>query len=120
MIAFVSSIETIGTKLGELERCKTCGTIIGSSERFRRALALVVADEDKRKALARMAYGRRSKTAHAGQLHGTEAAPGTLVSGASFFSQNAGTQFLMNLYAVRKASCDLLLRILRDGLVPSA
>ena len=120
MIAFVSSIETIGAKLGEMERCECCGTITGSTERFRRALALVIDDEEERKALARMAYGRRSKTAHAGQLHGTEAAPGTLVSGASFFSQNAGTQFMMNVFAVRKASRDLLLRILRDGLMPTA
>lgn len=37
MVAFVSSIEAIGAKLGELQRCKECGTMTGSAERFRRA-----------------------------------------------------------------------------------
>lgn len=113
MVAFVSSIEAIGAMLGELRRCNECGTMIGSAERFRRALALVVPDEDRRKSLARAAYGQRSTTAHAGRLHGGEVAPGTFVH-PSFFSKDEVMEFTMQLYAIRDASRDLLLRVLRD------
>jgi hypothetical protein len=114
MIAFVSSIEAIGAKLGRLERCPECNTMIGSAERFRRALAFVMPDEDERKALAKLVYGRRSTTAHAGRLHGAEAAAGTLLWG-SFLNEDEAFQFKRHLYSTRKASRDLLFRVLRDG-----
>jgi hypothetical protein len=113
MIAFVSSIEAIGAKLGRLKRCPECNTMIGSAERFRRALALVMPDENERKALAKLVYGRRSTTAHAGRLHGAETAAGTLLWG-SFLSVDEAFHFKMHLYAIRKASRDLLLLVLRD------
>jgi hypothetical protein len=113
MIAFVSSIEAIGAKLRKLERCPKCNTMTGSRDRFRRALALVMPDEAERKALVSFVYDRRSDTAHSGRLHGTEAAAGTLLWGA-FLSEDAGFQFKSHLYSTRKASRDLLLRVLRD------
>jgi len=71
MIAFVASIEAIGAKLGELERCTCCAECrvkIGSSKRFQKALALVIDDDNRRKALANTVYGRRSTTAHPANL----------------------------------------------------
>lgn len=115
-IAFVSSIEAMGAKLGRLERCPECNTMIGSSDRFRRALALVMPDENERRVLAKLVYGRRSTTAHAGRLHGTEATAGTLLWG-SFLSEDEAFQFKRHLYSIRKASRDLLLLVLRDGVV---
>jgi hypothetical protein len=124
MIAFVASIEAIGAKLGELERCTCCAECrvkIGSSKRFQKALALVIDDDNRRQALANTVYGRRSTTAHAGRLHGTEAAPGTLGWAGSFFSRDSVWEFISHLFETRKANRDLLLRILRDRLeLPAA
>jgi hypothetical protein len=89
--------------------------MIGSAERFRRALALVVPDENRRRALARAAYGQRSTTAHAGRLHGGEVAPGTFAH-PSFFSRDEVLEFTRQLYAIRDASRNLLLHVLRDRL----
>jgi len=120
MIAFVSSIEAIGAKLGRLRHCPKCHTVIGSADRFRSALALVMPDEVERNALAKLVYGRRSTTAHAGRLHGTEADPGALTWGGSILSEDPAFQFKRHLYSTRKASRDLLLRILRDRVPPTA
>ena len=77
LIAFVSSIETLGSDEGALERCETCGVVIGSGKRFRESIAKVCGPE-KAKDLGKL-YGPRSKTAHAGIIHGFEAAFGHMV-----------------------------------------
>jgi hypothetical protein len=120
MIAFVASIEALGTQLGELRRCPECSTVIGSADRFRRALAFVMPEEARRRALAKVVYGKRSTTAHAGRLHGAEAAPGALPFAGSFFSRDSVWEFTLYLHETRQASRELLLRVLRDRLELSA
>jgi hypothetical protein len=123
MIAFVASIEAIGAKLSKRKRCSCCPeckVMIGSAKQFQEALALVVPEEERCKALAKVVYDQRSTTAHAGRLHGSEAAPGTFVSAGSFFARNSVWEFTSHLWETRKANRDLLLRVLRDRLELSA
>lgn len=70
LIAFVGSIESIGAKLFGLRRCAQCQADTGYARRFRKALRLVRSRRDAENLFA--AYDRRSKTAHAGHLHGAE------------------------------------------------
>src|SRR5437588_10563612 len=69
LVAFTAAIEAVGTRIWEPPRCRACGVVMKSAERFRNALRLVA--PQKADDLGRL-YGHRSKTVHAGHLHGSE------------------------------------------------
>lgn len=103
MIAFVGAIETLGERLT---------TETSSNSRFRAALSRVlVPDEAKRLASA---YGRRSGTAHAGKLYGSEGVF-DFMSYPSMFLPDPAFQFAFGeLRKVRQASSSLL-KLALDG-----
>jgi hypothetical protein len=69
LVAFTAAVEAVGARIWELPRCGACGVVMKSAERFRNALRLVA--PQKADDLGRL-YGNRSRTVHAGQLHGSE------------------------------------------------
>lgn len=97
MVAFVGAIETLGARVT---------AEASSRKRFQAALSMVVAaDEAKR---LTEAYGRRSGTAHAGKLYGSEGVFNFL-SYPSMFLPDPAFQFAFGeLRKVREASSSLL------------
>jgi hypothetical protein len=68
----------MGSELVELTKCACCDKCpvdVGGGKRFRAAAETVLSKREASK-LYKMAYDLRSKTAHEGQLHGTESALG--------------------------------------------
>jgi hypothetical protein len=88
-VSFVASVETIAGKLFKFERCKQCANRRGLGAGFKAALRKVLSEE-KAAALDHV-YGARSKTVHAGKLHGGEATPGILFRGP--WSRNNADDF---------------------------
>jgi len=114
LIASVASIEAIGARLYDLQRCDTCNSAVGSAERFRRALRLVRAEDDA-KALSK-AYSNRSKTAHAGRLYGSENVFGAFPVGR-IFSPDPALDFTWHqTFGLRNANRDLLELAFAEGL----
>jgi hypothetical protein len=113
LIAFVSALEAMGSKSHELTRCTACGSTLGAGERFRESLRLV-RSEPQAEALAR-AYRPRSKTAHAGQLFGTESQFGGIAFPKTFTSEPTFDFSFRTLEDMRLASRDVLLRELARG-----
>jgi hypothetical protein len=72
LVCYTAAIEAIAGMHETLPTCPTCHSITGSTSRFRRALQRVLSDEDA-KDLSE-SYSKRSKTVHAGLLHGKEVA----------------------------------------------
>lgn len=116
LIAFISTIETLGAKLFPPARCPQCKQITGSGERFRRALALV---EDEATAVSlSKAYGPRSRTAHSSKLHGHELMRGALaIPGLFSLGQNFDFQW-RTVFAMSGAARKLLAMALTRGLPP--
>ena len=65
-LAFVSSLEGIGSKFHALEKCESCGSTIGSTERFRRAVREF--DPELKRKFLNEVYSTRSKKVHGGDL----------------------------------------------------
>ena len=76
MICFTATVETIGTRIFTLPRCPECGADRGYRRAFSAALRLVATEESA--ASLDGVYRERSKTAHAGVLHGMETTPGAV------------------------------------------
>ena len=106
----------MGAKLVRLQHCASCGSTLGSGKRFRAALRLVRDDEEVR-TLAK-AYGPRSKTAHAGQLHGSELAVGVFVIPGTLQPSPTLEFTWGQAYRMKKAARDLLKLALNEGLPP--
>jgi hypothetical protein len=113
LIAYVASVESIGTKLYQLKRCETCNTVFGSTERFRAALRLVLPENDV-KHLTTAVYPRRSGTAHDGVLHGIENMFGAAFPGFfEILAPPSPTTFSWSvLREIRHANRSLLERLL--------
>jgi hypothetical protein len=114
LLGYVGAIEGIGAKLIDLDRCEACGTRVGSAERFRSALRLVRAETEVR-ALARL-YTSRSLTAHKGKLHGSEATVGAIPRLGLNIRDDKFHFAFGSLYALRRASRDLLLTAIKGSL----
>jgi hypothetical protein len=71
LVAYVGSIESLGSILDSPKPCETCQNVPGAARRFRNALKLVLSPKDAQ-ALYKQVYPDRSKTAHEGRLHGGE------------------------------------------------
>jgi hypothetical protein len=114
LIAFIASIETIGGKLFDVSRCERCGAVLGSTDRFRKTLRIVLSEEEAK--VLDKAYTPRSKTAHAGVLHGMETVFGFV--NIEIFDMIAGTGPRSFAFSVvrkmRQASRKLLEKILRE------
>jgi len=102
-LAFVAIIESLAT--GPVRQCETCEQVTGSTARFRNALAPLVGAEAAG-FLARM-YGKRSRTAHDGALHGLELLPAT--SFPRFLSHDPEFDFRQAVELLRFA-CKVRLR----------
>jgi hypothetical protein len=73
LVMYVSVVEAIGARFFSQTRCKCCDKCDksdGYSRQFRQALRLVLPSKDAKR-LGKL-YGKRSRTAHQGALHGTE------------------------------------------------
>jgi hypothetical protein len=111
-LMYVATIEGIGARLADLQRCKECGSNIGARRRFREALKTVLSG-DQIKALAHIAYDVRSKTGHEGQLFGDEHTFG--YSSFSFFQFDDADSFDYGLiWPIRKACRELIGNLLRE------
>jgi hypothetical protein len=107
LIAAVAIVEAIGNRAyKKLPRCVKCKAHTESTERFRSALRRVM-DENRAAALAKVVYNQRSKTAHAGALHGTEFIVGAY-EGASLMSDNPPAEFGYTARVLRNAAAKLL------------
>jgi len=114
LIAFVGAIEAVGARLVQLEHCEVCGAQTGSGRRFRAALSLV-AEGWWLKELTPF-YTTRSKTAHAGELHGTELVFDFMAAPRAF-AQDPGVDFAYrHVFRMQEASKDLLRLTLTDEL----
>ncbi|MET8997528.1 hypothetical protein [Amycolatopsis sp. NPDC004169] len=78
-VSFVASVETIAGKLFKFESCKKCRNRLGLGAGFKAALRKVLSEEEA--AALDPVYSARSKTVHAGILHGGETTPGILFRG---------------------------------------
>ena len=106
-IAFVAVIESIGGVLAPSRRCKECGSLVGAGKAFKRALRVALPEGDAR--LLDAIYAVRSKTAHQGQLHGSEMRFGWSALGPSFWAADPKSSFeWQHLWALRKAARILL------------
>jgi hypothetical protein len=109
LVAFVASIEKIGTLL--LEATEKAG--FGAAEQFRAGLRRAVnADEA---AFLSSAYKARSATVHGGKLHGGETTPGLLRMGVWPLDEESEFRWLL-LTRMREASRRLVESVLRFGL----
>jgi hypothetical protein len=112
-LIYVATIEGIGARLVDLQRCKECGSSIGAGRRFREALKTVLPD-DQIKTLASTAYNLRSKTGHEGQLFGDEHTFG--YSSFSLFQFDDADSFDYGLiWPIRKACRELIGALLREA-----
>jgi hypothetical protein len=115
-IAFVAVVESVGAQLFPLRRCKECGSQVGSGKAFRQALRLALPENEAQ--LLDATYGVRSKTAHEGQLHGSEPTFG-MTTGPSFWGPNPAFAFeWQQLWMLRKAARVLIERDLSGTLPP--
>jgi hypothetical protein len=76
LVGFTSAIETLAPA-GQQAPCRTCDNIPGATERFRVMIEGLIADDPNLEP-ARLVYKPRSRTAHAGHTHGTEATAGSV------------------------------------------
>lgn len=114
-VAYISSIETIANMLYRYNRCPKCNGQKSIAYGFRTALREVLS-EDAAKELD-VLYGSRSKTVHAGKLHGGETTPGLLSAG--LFSGDTTEDFrLRKLPLLRRVARVLITRALLDELPP--
>lgn len=88
-VAFTASVETIASRLYRLQHCTACGASRGIGRAFKAALRNVV-DEAEASVLDSV-YSKRSKTVHAGVLHGGETRPGVI--SASIWSADPSRDF---------------------------
>lgn len=120
LLAYVAVIEGIGARYVDLTRCeccKSCSVKIGSGKRFRTALGLVLPEDEARR--FGKAYGKRSLTAHQGQLHGGESLFGS-TPGLRIFSQEESRLFrYQQVWPLRRASRELMTLALTDRLPTS-
>jgi hypothetical protein len=118
LVAYVSVIESMGSRLVELKKCSCCGQCsvrVGANKRFREAIKLVREPTDAKQLGA--AYNARSLTAHEGRLHGGEERHGSFPT-MRFFSGERMQMFrLTEVWPLRDASRDLLLLAL-EGRFP--
>lgn len=112
VVAFTACIETLAASLYSSTRCGECGSQRGIAKSFRAALRLVV-DEDEARELGAV-YGSRSKTVHAGTLHGEETQPG--VRRFPVWSDDPARAFLRTRWRLRAAARLLMIRALRGEL----
>jgi hypothetical protein len=113
LVAFISATEAVANRLFKEERCRTCEAQTGVAERFRQAVRLVLPDDEARAVGA--AYNPRSRTVHAGRLHGHEPTPGRLFGG---FSDPAADFEYEMVLGLRRASAALLYQAL-SGRLPT-
>ena len=107
MVAFVGAIETLGARVT---------TATSSRKRFGAALSKVVPDDEAKRLTE--AYGRRSGTAHAGKLYGSEGVF-AFMSYPSMFLPDPAFQFAFgDLRKVREVSSNVLKLALTGVLEP--
>jgi hypothetical protein len=118
LIGFVASIETLAIPRKGLPRCPTCNMVTGSGQRFRDALATVLSRDEVE--LVGNAYDHRSKTAHAGHLHGSEDVLGMFPIPRLFSRDVARLGFEFGtVHLAAKASRELLLaRVIPERRAP--
>lgn len=116
-VVYVSIVESIGTRFISLSKCSCCEKCKhkeGYAKTFREALK-VVATPDVAKRLSGL-YDRRSETAHAGTLHGTEFRLRGAING---FKSDPADHFLFReVWHIRDAAGRLLHRLVQ-GQLPS-
>ncbi len=115
-VAYVGAIETLGARLVRLKHCNICGATQGSVERFRSALGHVVTPDEAAELTA--TYRTRSKTAHAGNLHGTEVFAGAFYPPGLFSlsSPQSRDSFFGVVFRLRLACRKLLELALKHGI----
>jgi hypothetical protein len=107
VIGFVSIIEEVGNRhAGTLPRCGECEAIKESGKRFRGSLRRVL-PAGRADILGDAAYKFRSKTAHAGRLHGNESSFG-LFSPSNLLGTSKTAPFPTLLFQLRLAAGRLL------------
>ncbi|WP_439381051.1 hypothetical protein [Amycolatopsis lexingtonensis] len=105
VVSFVASVETVASKLFKFERCKGCKNRLGLGAAFKASLRKVVSEEEA--AALDSVYSARSKTVHAGRLHGGETTPGLLFRGP--WSKDTASDFRwQTLWRLRNATRLLL------------
>lgn len=115
VVAYTSSIETIASMLYKHQRCPECNGQQNIAYGFRSALREVLS-EDAANELDAL-YRSRSKTVHAGKLHGGETTPGLLSAG--LFSGDTTEDFRSRkLPLLRQVARVLLTRALLGELPP--
>ncbi|MER6184688.1 hypothetical protein [Streptomyces sp. NPDC001652] len=102
LVAFVSSIETIALEIFRIDESEKI------AETFREVLKLAVGSQRAEK--ISFAYTRRSRTVHAGRLHGNEFMRGQF---SIEFTAPPNEEFWWILHLMHDAARRLLLRVLR-------
>lgn len=115
-VAYTACVETLAGRLYKLERCETCRSPIGNARSFRAAIRLVLPEQDA--GILDAVYGARSKTVHAGRLHGDETVPGALPLG--IFSNSTHDFRWRTLWNLRGAATRLTALALKGELPPRA
>lgn len=100
-VSLVASVETIAAKLFKFKRCNECSNRLGLGAAFKAALRKVLSEEAA--AALDALYSARSKTVHAGTLHGGETTPGVLFRGP-WSQDNAGDFRWRTLWRLRGAT----------------
>jgi hypothetical protein len=114
LVAFVASIEAVGSLLFKDERCPECNAHKNVAARFRATLRLVATDEEARRLGA--AYSPRSRTVHQGWLHGGETTQGMFNFS---WGSNPIREFEWIVWGMRGASRKLLQSAVRGELPAS-
>lgn len=114
-VAFTAAIETVAERMFTLSRCKDCGARLGIAKSFRTALREVLPEDAA--AELDFVYAARSKTVHAGRLHGGETAPGVFHTG--FWNADPTRDFRWRiLWRLRDAAGLLVRKAIKDDLPP--
>jgi hypothetical protein len=116
LVAFTAAIEAIAARMWRLRHCKCCGVVMKSGERFRNALKFVT--PQKADDLGKL-YTLRSRTVHAGQLHGSELFFGPLPSLGPFTHDQTLHFSIGEVHELGNAARQLLELTLRGALPAS-
>ena len=116
-VAFTASVETIASRLYRLQHCAACKSSRGIGRAFKAALRHVVGEAEA--SVLDSVYSQRSKTVHAGVLHGGETRPGVI--SASIWSTDSSRDFRwQTLWRLQRAAGQLLEWALTTDLPPRA
>jgi hypothetical protein len=117
VVSYTASMETVADRIFELPHCPRCRGRKGIARSFRAALRLVLEEGEALELDA--VYTDRSKTVHAGRLHGGETTPGVFRAG--IWSSDKTHDFRWRtLWRLRGAARLLLLRALQGNLPAKA